>query len=243
MTRMSRISWERATEIPLLIAGFLFLFSYSWQVLANPTPEVYFAWEVVAIVVWVFFGIDYVVRLVLAKQKIRWFFHNIVDFLVLVLPPLRPLRLVRLLLLVRVFRRNAPRLVRNRILAFASVATLLLVYIASLAVLEAERGFGEIEMFGDALWWALVTVTTVGYGDYTPVTLIGRAIAVGLMLGGVVLVGIIVGTLGSWIIQSVTEDTDEAIDETTDAVVELRDEVRQLRASLEAHGIDTERRT
>lgn len=238
---MTRISWERATEIPLLVAGFLFLFSYSWQVLAEPTPEVFMAWEVVAIVVWVLFGVDYVVRLILAKQKLRWFARNIVDFLVLVLPPLRPLRLVRLLFLVRVFRRNAPRFVRNRILAFASIATVLLVYIASLAVLEAERGLGEINTFGDSLWWALVTVSTVGYGDYTPVTVIGRVIAVGLMLGGVVLVGIIVGTLGSWIIQSVTDDTDEAIDETTDAVIALRDEVRQLRAALEDRGFDPDR--
>ena len=239
---MTRISWERATEIPLLIAGFLFLFSYSWQVLADPSPEVYFAWEVVAIAVWVVFGIDYIVRLVLAKQRTRWFFRNIVDFIVLVMPALRPLRLVRLLFLVRVFRRNAPRLVRNRILAFASISTVLLVYIASLAVLEAERDFGQISTFGDALWWALVTVTTVGYGDYTPVTVTGRTIAVGLMLGGVVLVGIIVGTLGSWIIQSVTDDTDEAIDETTEAVMQLKAEVAQLRASLEDHGVDTERR-
>ncbi|AVG24520.1 voltage-gated K+ channel [Pontimonas salivibrio] len=235
-------AWERATEIPLLIAGFLFLFSYSWQVLADPSPEVYFAWELVAIVVWVFFGADYVVRLILARQRVRWFFRNILDFLVLVLPPLRPLRLVRLLVLVRVFRRNAPRLIRNRILAFASIATVLLVYIASLAVLEAERNVGAITTFGEALWWSLVTVTTVGYGDYTPVSFIGRAIAVGLMLGGVVLVGIIVGTLGSWIIQSVSEDNEEAIDETTDAVIALRDEVRQLRAALEDQGVDTEKR-
>jgi voltage-gated potassium channel len=132
-------AWERATEIPLLIAGLVFLFSYSWQVLADPSPEVYLAWELVAIAVWVFFAVDYVVRLVLARRRVRWFFRNILDVLVLVLPPLRPLRLVRLLVLLRVFRRNAPRLIRNRIVAFASIATVLLVYIASLAVLEAER--------------------------------------------------------------------------------------------------------
>lgn len=239
---MSRISWERATEIPLLLAGFLFLFAYSWQVLATPDTATYQVWEWVSIGVWAFFIVDYLVRLILAKQRLRWFVRNLFDFVVIVLPPLRPLRLLRLVLLVRVFQRHAPKLVRNRILAFATVTTVLLVYIASLAVLEAEREFGEITTFGDALWWALVTVTTVGYGDYTPITGVGRSIAVGLMLGGIVLVGIIVGTLGSWIIESVTKDTDESIDETTAAVVELRDEVRQLRASLEERGIDTERR-
>lgn len=239
---MSRISWERVTEIPLLIAGFLFLFAYSWQVLAQPEGPRYDFWEWVSVGVWVVFIIDYLVRLVLAKQKLRWFVRNLFDFVVIVLPPLRPLRLMRLVLLVRVFQRHAPKLVRNRILAFASVTTVLLVYIAALAVLEAEREFGTITNFGDAIWWALVTVTTVGYGDYSPVSGVGRSIAVGLMLGGIVLVGIIVGTLGSWIIESVTRDTDESIDETTAAVVELRDEVRQLRAALEDRGIETDQR-
>ena len=230
---MSRLSWERATEIPLLIAGFLFLFSYSWQVLANPTTEIYQAMEWLAIAVWVFFGVDYAVRFILARQKMRWFVRNLFDFVVIVLPPLRPLRLLRLVLLVRVFQRHAPRLVRNRILAFAVVATVLLVYIAALAVLEAERSFGDITTFGDALWWALVTVTTVGYGDYTPETSVGRTIAVGLMLGGIVLVGIIVGTLGSWIIEKVTDDNDDDVADTTVAVQELREEVRALRALVE----------
>lgn len=239
---MSRVSWERITEIPLLVAGFAFLFAYSWQVLAQPDTATYEALEWVSIAVWVLFIVDYLVRLILAKQKLHWIVRNLFDFLVIVLPPLRPLRLLRLVLLVRVFQRHAPKLVRNRILAFASVTTVLLVYIASLAVLEAEREFGAITSFEDALWWALVTVTTVGYGDYTPVTAVGRTIAVALMLGGIVLVGIIVGTLGSWIIESVTRDTDESIDETTAAVVELRDEVRQLRAALEDQGIDTSKR-
>ncbi len=230
---MSRLSWERATEIPLLIAGFLFLFSYSWQVLANPSTEIYQAMEWLAIAVWVFFGVDYVARFILARQKMRWFVRNLFDFVVIVLPPLRPLRLLRLVLLVRVFQRHAPRLVRNRILAFAVVATVLLVYIAALAVLEAERSFGDITTFEDALWWALVTVTTVGYGDYTPETAVGRTIAVGLMLGGIVLVGVIVGSLGSWIIEKVSDDSDESDDQNTIEIHELRNEIQSLRAMVE----------
>lgn len=239
---MNRVRWERATEIPLLIAGFVFLFAYSWQVLAPHDTAMYVSMEWATILVWIFFGIDYVARLVLTKERGRWFIRNFLDFLVIVLPALRPLRLLRLVLLVRVFQRHAPSLVRNRILSYASLATVLLTYIAALTVLEAERKFGEITTFADALWWSLVTITTVGYGDYTPVTGLGRAIAVGLMFGGIVLVGIIVGTLSSWIVESVTEDTEESIDETTAAVVELRDEIRQLRAAIEDQGIDTEKR-
>lgn len=239
---MSRIRWERLTEIPLLVAGISFLFAYSWQVLAAPTTAVYALMEWITIVVWVFFGVDYLVRLALSQGKVRWFFRNFFDFIVIVLPPLRPLRLLRLVLLIRVFQRHAPVLVRNRILSYASLTTVLLTYIAALAVLEAERPYGAITTFGDSLWWALVTLTTVGYGDYAPVTGVGRTIAVGLMLGGIVLVGIIVGTLSSWIIETVTEDTEETLDETTAAVMELRDEVRQLRSAIEDHGIETDRR-
>ena len=230
---MSRVRWERMTEIPLLIAGIIFLFAYSWQVLAPPSTLLYDVMEWATIVVWVFFGVDYLVRLSLSQGKARWFVRNIFDFLVIALTPLRPLRLLRLVLLIRVFQRHAPALVRNRILSYASLATVLLTYIAALAVLEAERPYGHITTFGDSIWWSLVTVTTVGYGDYSPVTAVGRTIAVGLMFGGIVLVGIVVGTLSSWIIETVTEDTEETLDETTAAVMELRDEVRQLRAAVE----------
>lgn len=62
---------------------------------------------------------------------------------------------------------------------------------------------------GKALWWAFVTITTVGYVDVSPITLQGRLIAVGLMIGGVVLIGVVTATLASWIVQEVTEEDTE----------------------------------
>ena len=58
---------------------------------------------------------------------------------------------------------------------------------AALGVLDAERASPDanIVTFGDAIWWAFVTITTVGYGDYYPVTTPGRVVAVLLMAGGV----------------------------------------------------------
>ena len=73
---------------------------------------------------------------------------------------------------------------------------------AALGVLDAERAGPDanIVTFGDAIWWAFVTITTVGYGDYYPVTTLGRMVAVLLMAGGVAVLGVVTATLSSWII-------------------------------------------
>jgi voltage-gated potassium channel len=81
----------------------------------------------------------------------------------------------------------------------------LLVYVASLAVLQAERPdpHADIKTFGQAAWWAITTVTTVGYRDLSPVTTTGRVIARLLMVGGFSLVGAVTATLASWLVQRV----------------------------------------
>ena len=92
-------------------------------------------------------------------------------------------------------------------------------FVAALAVLDFERNAREasITTFGDALWWAFVTITTVGYGDYSPVTVEGRLVAVGLMLGGIALIGLVTASLASWIVERVAAETTihaEAVEET-----------------------------
>jgi len=75
----------------------------------------------------------------------------------------------------------------------------------SLAALDAERSAtgSNITTLGDSVWWAFVTVTAVSHGDYFPVTGTGRLVAVGLMLGGVILVAVVTATLASWIIERI----------------------------------------
>jgi voltage-gated potassium channel len=89
-------------------------------------------------------------------------------------------------------------------------------FVAALAELDAERGKSgtNIETFGDAVWWALTTVTTVGYGDRFPVTRDGRLVAVGLMLAGIALIGVVRAAIASWLIANVREaesDTQETL--------------------------------
>jgi len=222
--------WEKRSEIPLLVLAVLFLGSYSWQVLDYTNTAIQGPLEWVNVVVWALFAVDYGVRLLLAQSRGRWFFRHFLDFLIVALPALRPLRLLRLVTLLHVLNRTAGGAVRSKILTFAVGATVLLIYIASLAVLEAERATGIINTFGQALWWAVVTITTVGYGDYAPVTSMGRFVAVGLMVGGVVLVGVIVGTLSSWIVEKVGQGAEEAQEEQQRELELLRQDIADLRA-------------
>ena len=94
---------------------------------------------------------------------------------------------------------------RGRVGVYVVSTTVLLVGIASLAVLDAEQNapHSNIHNIGDALWWSLTTITTVGYGDYFPVTLAGRLVAVGLMASGVALLGTVTALLAQWFVEQV----------------------------------------
>lgn len=79
----------------------------------------------------------------------------------------------------------------------------------ALGVLDAEQNDpnANIKNFGDAIWWATTTITTVGYGDYYPVTLTGRLVAVGLMISGVAVVGVVTASLASWLVAQINTNS------------------------------------
>src|SRR5207248_6212190 len=71
--------------------------------------------------------------------------------------------------------------------------------VAAIGIFAVEGGQNEhIQSIGDALWWAVVTTTTVGYGDVSPVTGEGRLIAVGLMIVGIGFIGVFTATVTSF---------------------------------------------
>lgn len=222
--------WEHRVEWPLAGIAVVFLAVYSVQVLANPPGHVARALETVNAVLYAAFVIDYVVRLSLAHRRTRWFFHHLLDLAIVALPFLRPLRLLRLIVLFKVLQRAVGDAIRGRVIIYTACSAVLLIYVASLAVLEAERldPRSDITSFGRAVWWAITTVTTVGYGDFAPVTVTGRVVAVLLMIGGISLVGVVTATLASWIVQRVAEE-DEANQAATSAQIDdLRVEIRRL---------------
>lgn len=230
--------WERRTEWPLAAVAVAFLIVYSVQVLGRPPAGVAHMLDAVNAALYLAFVVDYVVRLALADSRARWFFRHLVDLAIVALPFLRPLRLLRLLILVKTLHRAVGDVIRGRVIVYTVCASVLLIYVASLAVLEAERSDprSDITTFGRALWWAITTVTTVGYGDLSPVTVTGRLVAVLLMIGGISLVGVVTATLASWIVQRVSEEDDANRAATAAQIEELRAEIRRLGGHLREVG-------
>ena len=210
MTRLER--WERRTGWPLTAASVLFLAAYAAPIIRpGLAPAVLSACHVVIVTTWALFVGDLVIRVALAEHRGRYLVRHWFDVVVLAVPVLRPLRLLRLVTLLNVLNRHAVNGLRGRIALYAGAASLLLGFCGALAVLDAERGHpgANIETFGDAAWWAVVTMTTVGYGDRYPVTVEGRFAATVLMLGGVALLGTVTATLASWLVQRVRADESE----------------------------------
>ena len=183
---MTEKRWTHLTEWPLIAAAFAFLVAYGWMVLAGPVGGAAVVTNLVLWVTWLLFVVDFVVRLLLAEPRGPWLVRHLYEVVVIALPPLRPLRLLRLVTLLGARHRSVGTAVRGQVIAYAAGWTAVLLVVSSLAVLDAERGApgGSIETYGEALWWAAVTVTSVGYGDFSPVTPAGRVIAVGSWSSG-----------------------------------------------------------
>ena len=156
------------------------------------------------------------------------------DFAIVAVPFLRPLRLLRLVVIVAALQKAFGDAIRGRVVIYTAASAVILVYAASLAVLEAERfdPSAHIKNFGDAVWWSITTITTVGYGDFYPVTTRGRLVAVLLMIGGISLIGMITATVATWIVQRVAEEDTTKQAATAAQIDELHSQIMQLTTLL-----------
>ncbi len=236
VTTQDRLNkWDHRAEWALAAVALVFLGAYSVEVLLQPRGLAQHAVNLVTFLTWAVFAVDYVARLYLAPDRRTWFFRHLIDLAVVLLPLLRPLRLVRLVVLISALQKAVGNAIRGRVVVYTVSGAVLLVYVGALAELQTERGAADthITNFGDAIWWAITTITTVGYGDIYPVTSTGRFIAVLMMIGGISLVGSITATIASWIVQTVAVE-DQAHNAVTAAQISgLHNEIAQLRELLQ----------
>lgn len=134
-------------------------------------------------------------------------------------------------------RRSRSRIHVDIAIQVVSVAAII-VFIGAVGILDVERNArgSNIHTFGDALWWALSTVTTVGYGDRYPVTGQGRLIAAAVMLTGIAVLGVVTASVAGWFIENLRAvERQEVAEEATAARIEERlGEVAERLARLEA---------
>lgn len=231
--------WHDRTDEPLIGAAILFLAAYAWPILNPDLPAALnTACLAVNITVWAIFAVDLAVRLSLAEHRWRYLRSNWLDVIALALPMLRPLRVLRAVLALSLLGRRSGTFARGRIVASVIGAVAVVGLVASLAVLDAERHnpHANITTFGDAAWWALSTITTVGYGDRYPTTGQGRTVAAALMVTGIALLGVVTAAMASWFVERISEVqaaeqiTEQTITNLTAEVRALRQELHELRA-------------
>lgn len=234
---MTLQQWERVTSVPLMTAALTFLAAYAIPILRpGLDDQLLFLFSVVTWVTWALFTLDYLARFTFAADRKQYFRRHVLDLVIIALPLLRPLRLLRLVSLLNVLNRRAAASLRGRLVVYALGGAALLAFCGSLAVLDAERENAEanITSFADASWWAISTMTTVGYGDRYPTTGTGRIAAVALMLGGIAVLGVVTATLASWLVEQVAASEEEQ-------TVALRAEIQRLEAEVAKLGLSSGR--
>ncbi len=225
---MDRLDLYEKRSSPVLSAfALVYLVLYGvpivWPGLPSSLDRVF---TVASGVLWVVFVADLLVRIALSGRPGRYLVTHPVDIALVVLPMLRPLRVLRIFTAAQYLLTRGGLLRNGQVIAAAAG---LLVLVGALAVLDAERGApgAEITTVGDALWWAVATVTSVGYGDEYPVTLTGRFVGAALMFVGIALVGTITATVAAWLVAHHRAGADPSED-----VAQLLREVRALREEV-----------
>ena len=148
------------------------------------------------IVCWLILAFEYLGRLALATHRREFVRRTWVDLVAVIIPFLRNFLFARI---VPILGHRARGRLANRAALAAAFLAVLVVSVGSVAVLWVEEGRADsnIETLGQSLWWAFVTVFTVGYGDYTPVTPAGRVIGVILIFVGVGVIAIFTASVAT----------------------------------------------
>jgi voltage-gated potassium channel len=196
---MKRIWSEILTFLALI---FLVTYSYPAFVVEVSRSTQKFI-DIVQWVCWLAFAFDLLVGIFRAKVKVDFLKHHLFDVAAVLLPFLRPLRLMRVISFGGLVIQKVAIGRQFAITLKVAIASFFIAYVAAVQVTISERSIegSNIKNFGDGIWWAVTTVTTVGYGDRFPVSTEGRLLAVLLMIAGISLVGVITASVASWFVR------------------------------------------
>jgi len=201
---------HRVWNETLTFLALAFLVAFSYPAFVNPVPSsTQTLLNIVQWVSWVAFATDLIYGLIKAKSKKQYLKKHPLEVAAVLLPFLRPLRLMRVISFGGLAIQKVAIGRQFAITIKVFLASIFVAYISAVQMTITERAVEDsnIKNFGDGLWWAITTVTTVGYGDRYPTTTEGRFLAVALMIMGISLMGVITASVAAWFVKMGQEDS------------------------------------
>ncbi len=235
------VSLDRLLEGPMILLGFIWLLLLVVELVYGLTP----ALEFLSLGIWVVFILDFLLKLLLAPQKLRFLKRNWLTAISLVIPALRVLRIFRFLRLLRGLRgirlirivsslkrtmKSLGATMRRRGMAYVLLLTLAVTFAGAAGMYGLERSHEGFENYGMALWWTAMRVITAG-SDYWPLTPEGRALAFLIALFGYAIFGYVTATLATFFIGRDAEEKEAPVAGAAD-VAELKREIAGLTAAI-----------
>lgn len=233
-------NYENKTAWTMVILSLVYLVLYSFYVLEPDLSDGQRASLNTGMnVIWFIFIADLLIRATLAPHFFAYLVHHPIDVIAVAIPALRVLRVLRVLTAGQWLISRGSRLRFGRTATAVVIAVIFVTYLSALAVLNAERGApgSNIETFPEALWWSVVTMSTVGYGEYYPVTVNGRFVATGVMVVGISLLGLVGASVASSVISRLSGKAQAGQDEVKAQILALTEEVAALRQELANAGL------
>ncbi|WP_137602422.1 ion transporter [Paucilactobacillus nenjiangensis] len=228
-----------------MISIALVLLDYTDNLDIKQAPYSWIDWGIL-----ILFAIDYFVRLFLATNKRKFFRENIFDLLAIIpfdaffslfrlsrvmrvthiLRAMKLLRLLRVIGLTGKMQKNFSKFFNAHGLIYIFYSSLAIVFFAAVLYAVAENA-----SLVDSLWWAIVTVTTVGYGDISPHTGVGRLAAILLMSLGIGFIGVLTSSITSYFAEETDQkDMDELMTEL-ETIRKENSEIKQELTKLNQH--------
>jgi voltage-gated potassium channel len=195
----------------LTFLALAFLVAFSYPAFVDPiSTSTQSLLNIVQWITWVAFAGDLIYGLTKAPSKKGYLKKHPLEVAAVLLPFLRPLRLMRVISFGGLAIQKVAIGRQFAITIKVFIASIFVAYISAVQITISERDLvgSNIKNFGDGLWWAITTVTTVGYGDRYPTTTEGRFLAVLLMFVGISLVGVITASVAAWFVKMSSSESD-----------------------------------
>ena len=220
-------AYDRISRLPMFLFGMFILIG---MVLKFGNEFDTHEGDTLFLIGWAGFVVDLILRWVFDEDRRTFLRRHWLLILAVVLPPLR----VILVGYVAVRLARTPTALRNRLSVYSLYLTILVITFGAIIVLAFEKQSPQsnIHTYGQALWWAVCTIATVGYGDYTPVTAGGRVSATLVILTGLATISIVTATIASRFVSG--PQTSSELEETEVSLEDIESRLARIESALAA---------